>query len=239
MIVIDSAIQRSQVYCFLAHAFLYPHENWLEDLPAIMAIMEGIDLTRQLDAFPAAETCDLESLQSYHRQAFGVTGSLLYETEMGLPHEFRQSQELADISGFYRAFGFETGGEVRERPDFLATELEFMYVLTLKEAYAGSQGQEEAIQLCRDAQRMFLADHLGKWVGVFADALEKAAIERLLPVSANSPYGPLARLAQRFIEAECTSLGITPARLKPQELRPTPFDPDFSCQTCPASELQS
>lgn len=235
--MIEAAIQRSQVYCFLAGAFLYPHENWLEDLPAVQGILAGLELAELMEAFPGPGACALVDLQAHHRRAFGLTGSLLYETEIGLPHEFRQSQELADISGFYRAFGFETGGEVRERPDYLATELEFMYVLALKEAHAATQGQAEAAQLCQEAQGKFLNDHLGKWVGVFAEALEKAVSERLTNGLAGSPYGALARLAQRFIAADCARLGITPARLKPQELKPTPFDPDFSCQACPANEL--
>src|SRR5690606_5389642 len=112
-------IRRAQLYAFLAEALVYPMENWSEDvafLPAILA-----DLGLAMTAPPITPT-DLLSLQSAHRASFGLAGSLCYETEYGLPHEFRQSQELADIAGFYRAFGFNVGGERRERPDHLAVE---------------------------------------------------------------------------------------------------------------------
>lgn len=236
--MIEDAVRRSQVYCFLAHAFLYPHENWVEDMPAVKVILDELGIDYPGGSPENPQDYDLPALQSYHRHAFGLTGSLFYETEMGLPHEFRQSQELADISGFYHAFGFQTGGEIRERPDFLATELEFMYLLALKEAYAIAEARESNQQVCVDAQRKFLADHLGKWSGIFAESLAQTTAERALPESPKSPYVWLARLAERFVNAELDRLGVTPARLQPHEIKPTPYDPDFSCQACPASELQ-
>ncbi len=59
-----------------------------------------------------------------------------YETEYTTPDALYKAHQLADIAGFYRAFGLEMSTENRERPDHLAAELEFMHFLALKEAQA-------------------------------------------------------------------------------------------------------
>lgn len=223
----DTAIRRSQVYRFLADAFLYPAENWLEDLPALEPILRDLDAA-PLHLAPRVAALSLAALQAEHRRAFGLTGSLCYETEVGLPHEFRQSQELADIAGFYRAFGFTVGGPVRERPDHLAVELEFMHVLALKEAYAAEKGIAEHVEICVDAQGKFLKEHLGQWIGVFAESLARSA--------ANGPYPPLARFAAAFVRADAERLGVTLEQRRLTGIKPTPLAPEISCEGCPVAE---
>ena len=36
----QTALRRAQVYHFLSQAFLYPDENWVEDLPLLAEILE-------------------------------------------------------------------------------------------------------------------------------------------------------------------------------------------------------
>jgi DMSO reductase family type II enzyme chaperone len=220
---IDKLIRRAQVYKFLADAFVYPYENLLEDVPTLGPILQELGLADLQPAIYQMELCDL---QVEHRRVFGLTGSICYETEIGLPHEFRQSQEMADIAGFYRAFGFTSGGSRRERPDHIAVELEFMHVLSLKEAYAACEtGVQEHIEVSLDAQRSFLREHLGSWIGLFAQALEKTAGE--------GPYANLARFAADFVQADAGHLCIT---LEPRPLAaisPTPPPSDISCESCP------
>jgi TorA maturation chaperone TorD len=160
----------------------------------------------------------------------------MYETELGLPHEFRQSQELADIAGFYRAFGFQTGGTVRERPDHLAAELEFMYLLALKEAYAAANSMPEQVEICVDAQRKFLQDHLARWIGSFCRSLERSIDERLGKDRLESPYFKLARLAEAFVSTDAARLGIVLPIRSAAEGKPTPYNPDYSCAGCAVAE---
>lgn len=230
MMDVDTAVRRAQVYRFLTDAFLYPSENWLEDLPAVAGILDSLEAP----LFPASNLQSLisnhqpptTSLQSEHRRAFGLTGSLCYETEYGLPHEFGQSQELADITGFYRAFGFNVGGPVRERPDHIAAELEFMHVLALKEACAAENGVAEHLETCVDAQRKFLQDHVGRWIGLFAEAVALNGGE--------GPYRELASLAAGFVQADAERLGLTLERRPLAEVTHTPLGPDLSCDGCAA-----
>lgn len=223
---IDTVIRRAQVYRFLADAFLYPHENWTEDAPLLNDILN--DLNPEQTKLSIQPT-PLPQLQDAHRHAFGLTGSLCYETEYGLPHEYRQSQELADLSGFYRAFGFTLGGPIRERPDHLAVELEFMHVLALKEAYAANQGVAEQIEVCIEAQRKFLQEHLGRWIDLFTHSLALNAGQGV--------YSTLAQFAAGFIKADAAQLGAQPEPHRPGKVKHTPFDPDFSCATCLTAEM--
>jgi nitrate reductase assembly molybdenum cofactor insertion protein NarJ len=226
-------IRRAQVYAFLAAAFLYPMENWSEDAALLPGILAELGLKVQA---PNICPTDLPSLQSAHRCSFGLAGSLCYETEYGLPHEFRQSQELADITGFYRAFGFRVGGTRRERPDHVAVELEFLYALALKQAYAVEAGALEQAEICVDAQARFLQDHLGRWLELFARSLAaNGGIE---------PFLSLACLLVGFVQADCAALGVRwqgeSARAAPEvPLQHTPFDPDFSCAGCALAGAES
>lgn len=224
---IDAAIRRAQVYGFLSNAFLYPTENWTEDAPFLAQALADLNLS-QIGL--SVQPVELPALQTAYRHTFGATGSLCYETEYGLPHEFGQSQEMADINGFYRAFGFTLGGPVRERSDHLAVELEFMHVLALKEAHAINQGVAEHAEICVEAQHKFLQDHLGRWIDLFAQSLALNTHQDV--------YLALAHLAAAFIKADAARLGIALEQQSLDTVPHTPFDPDFSCAACPLVSKQ-
>jgi putative dimethyl sulfoxide reductase chaperone len=125
---------------------------------------------------------------------------------------------------------------VRERPDHLASELEFMYVMALKEAYVEANSMPEEAEMCVDAERKFLQDHLGRWIGPFRRSLERSTDERLGEAGLQSPYVKLARLAEAFLEAEAMRLGVEVQQLPASEQRLTPFNPDFTCAGCAVAE---
>ena len=230
---LELIIRRAQLYRFLADAFLYPTENWLEDLPPLHAILFDLGLD---DFQPPEFDYPLPVLQEEHRRAFGLTGSLCYETEYGLPDEFRQSQEMADIAGFYYAFGFRPGGARHERPDHLGLQLEFLYVLSLKEAAAAEQRIEEHVEVCIEARKSFLNDHLGRWIDLLAEGVARGASLTTGQGPDTTPYVWLARLAAGFVRADAQSLGVTPQVLLRRETAPTPLPVDISCETCPVAE---
>jgi DMSO reductase family type II enzyme chaperone len=217
----DLALRRSQLYGFLSLTVLYPQENWTEEAPLAEQISREIGNGKATLPLPPVT---LSQLQTAYRRGFGAAGSLCYETEYGLPHEFRQAQEMADICGFYRAFGFESGGPLHERPDHLAVELEFMHVLALKEAYALHNGNLEHAEVVIDAQRKFLEEHLGNWINLFAQSLRLNAADESYPV--------LSRFLESFVEADARRLGAQIQPRRREEVQHTPFDPDFSCGSC-------
>lgn len=142
-----------------------------------------------------------------------------YEAQYGVPHVFAQTQTLADLVGFYRAFGLEVRRGAGERLDHLGVELEFMQVLTYREAYALRHHGRERADLCRDAQRKFVRDHLSTWVDDFGMRLERKAVD--------GPYALYAGALRHFIAAEAAYLGERPSRQK--TLEPSPSPRPISC----------
>jgi DMSO reductase family type II enzyme chaperone len=224
-ISVDHAVRRAQLYLFLSSAFMYPEENWTDDWQTVTRIANDLNIS-----LPEVGNwnADLDTLQSEYSHSIGLTGPLCYETEYGLPHEFRHSQELADIAGFYNAFGFSIGGTVHERPDHLSVELEFLYILSLKEAYAIQKGMSEQAEICIDAQRKFLHDHIGHWINWFA-----ASLANLHP---NSRYAALAQVAVTCVNADMARLGVQIEERQLAKVRPTPLGPELSCQDCTIAE---
>lgn len=113
-----------------------------------------------------------------------------------------RSQQLADIAGFYRAFGLEAE---RERPDHLVLELEFMAWLILKTLRAETLGDQEAAEVSRRAQARFFEEHLAWWTPAFSLALRHQADSISRDEVASPPkslYGAYACLLSAFVAAE-------------------------------------
>lgn len=84
----------------------------------------------------------------------------LYTTEYTTSSVFQKSNQLADIMGFYKAFGLELD---EERPDALSIEFEFMHYIIFKGVYAVEKNLTDAQEkrtVCLDAQKKFFDEHL-------------------------------------------------------------------------------
>ena len=111
----------------------------------------------------------------------------------------RRTYELADVAGFYRAFGVEVQPGT-ERADHVAAELEFMHLLAVKEVVTIDQSDaEERAEICREAARDFLRDHLGRFAPRLAERLEEASTEPF--------YAAAGQLLDRFVAGEAQRLG--------------------------------
>jgi nitrate reductase assembly molybdenum cofactor insertion protein NarJ len=85
-----------------------------------------------------------------------------------------RAQQMADIAGFYRAFGLETSADRPERPDHIALELEFLAFLLEKRC---ATAEPEQIEVCDDARAKFVQDHLVWWAPTFARLTECRIVE--------------------------------------------------------------
>lgn len=171
----------------------------------------------------------VDSIAQEHDRMFGHSLSKdapAYETSYGSAHIFMQSHELADIAGFYRAFGMNPTG--LERPDHLAVEMEFMHWLLIKEEHA--RGRPDAAEVCREARRAFLRDHLGRWVGAFAARVRGLGISKF--------YASLADLVASFVREDCQALAVEPAAVNAAELRQPEPDTSPACGPCGFSEFK-
>lgn len=206
----DDRLARSRMYAFLARGFATPDEGTPRELDAQWTALTG-SLPALLDETTGAAGIRLTGLADADLQAayvhcFGHTISKdcpPYETEYGQAHIFQKTHQLADIAGFYRAFGLELAADLHDRADALTVELEFMQFLHMKEAYGAAHGHDaDRLALCREARIEFLREHLGRWVCGFARRLESRA--------AGTVYGELARLLAAFVTAEIVAAGLSP-----------------------------
>ena len=114
---------------------------------------------RTFHHFPTVDTHRGELVAEYDT-LFRNRAIWLFSTEYTAKGQFQKTQQLADISGFYRAFGVQIE---KERPDALSAELEFMYFLIFKSIYAAERNIEDGGEkkaLCDDAQAKFFETHL-------------------------------------------------------------------------------
>jgi len=144
------------------------------------------------------------SLRGRYAEIFGHTARgrvSAYETEYGQGASlFLASHELADIGAFIAAFGLVLDDTSHERVDHVRVECELMAFLLLKEAYARESGDAEVVDTTREAQRLFMRDHLGRFAPALGDGL--AAQDR------DGFYGRLGLVLRRFVESECARLRV-------------------------------
>ena len=80
-----------------------------------------------------------------------------------------------NVRNRYQQAGLEISGEVKEAPDHIALELEFMYYLIFKEIDSLEKSDLDRARGYIRLQQQFLEIHLGAWVHEFALAVEKNA----------------------------------------------------------------
>jgi DMSO reductase family type II enzyme chaperone len=240
---IDLAMARSFLHRFLAKAYEDPIPEawrWLTNPQTINSLRAANAFVGQA-LLPSAEAligtlrpAGFDSFLNACLATFGhaARGSCpLNEIEYGdiKADPLFQPHRLADLAAFYRAFGLEVTTDAGERQDHICLELEFMCVLAAKEAYAHEQ-QLDADQLtqCRDAQRKFLREHLGRWTPAFTRRLTAATNEPTLRA--------LAEFTRAFIESECDRFGVKSGS-EELALRPVDEAADRACDSCGINNL--
>lgn len=144
-----------------------------------------------------------------HQKVFGLLigqTAPLNETEYCRSTDaFLRAQQLADIGGFYKAFGVERSAEGHERLDHLSIELEFMAHLMGKELFAAASSDpplREKAAVCRDGKKNFFEAHLMWWVPGFAELLRAGTTSTL--------YIELADSLAAFITGERVRFDLDP-----------------------------
>lgn len=213
---INRLLGRSALYQMIAFFFRYPDPGrdlselkasapmWREALKELSSdsAFRGAVQTSLEELLTAFETVDVRQWRSDHESILGHTARgrvPAHELEYGEAHSRREPQELADIMGYYGAFGLKMSDGLFERGDHVCVECEFMHYVLYKEFVAsGDQAWAEAT-ICGDASRSFLADHLARWLPPFTKRLSKAS---------DGLLGKAAKFAHEFVGCDCRSLGI-------------------------------
>jgi TorA maturation chaperone TorD len=208
---VRQALERASLYRLLGAAFAYPDAG---GLAATAGLAEGLTGSRgdvlgarlaRLAA--AAREAEAAVLADEHVFLFDRASRCPpYEGAWGdAPQMAGKGALLADVAGFYRAFGLVPAVERPDVEDHVAAECEFMSALALKEAYALAESLPEAFEVTREAQVGFLRDHLGRWAATLAGALREATP---LPY-----YQAVADLLEAWTAADVRDLGAEPVAL--------------------------
>ena len=185
--------------------------TYLDEGPALQAGAEAV-------AQALGDGADLEG--EYHRLFHTELPATPYESEYGPQRAARKGPTLADILGFYQAFGFRPAPAAAELPDHIGVELEFLSLLLMKEADARGRDAGEEAAITADASQKFFTDHLAQWAPAFGQGLREAARHPF--------YVAVAQLLHVFVEGEASRLGCSLGEAEGQ----TPAGPEASL-ACP------
>ncbi len=194
------AAERSRVYQLLGLAFAFPDEDLYDAVRdgSFAAMLAEACAALPFDA-TGAVTSDLgvapdtyadfesEYIRLFDVGAAGPPCPLYDGVYVG-----DRMKVMEDATRFYNFFGLRVSAQMRELPDHITTELEFLHYLTFRETQA-RQGGLDASSLLR-AERDFLARHLCKWV---------PRLQAKLAKQTTAPFFPaLVRFAAAFFERD-------------------------------------
>ncbi|MEE9298765.1 MAG: molecular chaperone TorD family protein [Acidimicrobiia bacterium] len=228
----ERALARASMYRLLSLAFSYPTKDVHAQLEGALEVAR-VGATLVSDEIAAGVKAleralagtGARDLERSHQTVFTLSYSEdcpPYETAFSASHVFQQTQHQADVSGFYRAFGVRPDGD---RPDHLAVELEFAYLLALKEARAREEGDRSGLDTTRAAHRTFLREHLARWAPLIAG--------RVVLAGGRDWHTAAGRLLAEFIGWEERFLRI--GRVDRYRDEPAPPEPT-EADGCPLDE---
>lgn len=195
----------------------YPDAQFFEDMPALLehpglnAYCQSVqpeiwdelrDALEQIFIAGATAKMELQGAYNYLFDSHHKRHSV-YETEYGAYRSVKKTAELADVAGFYRAFGMEIKEDEvgREMLDHISVELEFYSVLLCKQQWLEQHQDQAGIDIVVDARKQFLKAHLGTYVTTLASSLQDAQYRF---------YTLLFAWVNNLVMTECRNLGVQP-----------------------------
>ena len=186
---------RAQTYKVLAECFYAPDDE-------LMALLREIsespsDFIRQIVGI-AEEVTDLEPLRVDHAKLFVGPYKLLAPPygSVYLEDGKLMGQSTIQVKSLYSEEGLDF--VLREAPDHVSVELEFMYLLINRTIEAVNRSDYDEEHSYQQKQRSFLAGYLGQWVPAFAAKVEDAAQTDF--------YRKLGSVTRSFVEEDLIEL---------------------------------
>lgn len=203
---------RSRLYQLLALAFEFPDEELyaaIQDGTFVATIRQACaglpyDLSGAISPALAGVAAPYVDFESEYIRLFDVGAAGPPCTLYGGVHMGDRMKAMEDAVRFYNYFGLRTDPAVRELPDHIVTEIEFMHYLTFCEADLRGRGLDPSS--CLRAERDFLERHLCKWT---PRMLARLAKQETLPF-----FPALARLAVAAFDADRAYAAAAAARFE-------------------------
>lgn len=172
-------VSRAEIYSFLAAVFLRE-----PDLQSLAKQLYALQLAAD---YPPADEALVDEIKQQYFDSFFVPMSASYtppfeSTLLGYAADKRFgslcSPAMHEVMSLYMAVGFDPSQldifePLREiaMPDHIGFELAFMAFLALQEETAHRRGDGEAAEKWAEWQRIFLVQHLSRWLPQLAAAL--------------------------------------------------------------------
>ncbi len=205
---------RETSYRLASQAFLYPDESRLQgvDLLADELGREETTLarfsffgewTRLLRSIKSLASEDSQAIENEFVSLFSVSASDVpcppYESVYRQPGGRPTGRPLAEIEGDYATVGLALSPSLKEFPDHVSLQTEFLALLCEREAQAWKeQDLERGIRILRK-EKTFLDRHLAIWFPQFA--------RRIRVADRTGIYGAIGAGAERFISHDKDLLG--------------------------------
>jgi TorA maturation chaperone TorD len=189
------AAARADFCRFLAACYYEPAPEFAQeklfDSMAAAGELIGVEFAagaRRLGMAFAAEGIE-ELLVDYTRLFLGPVDARAnpYGSVWLGPDGLAMQDSTMAVVGLYEEGGFELSEDFRDLPDHVAAELEFLYLLLFREGRAGAAAAAAL-------RKRLLAEHLGRWIGPFSEAVKAGAQCAF--------YRELADLTERFVRLE-------------------------------------
>lgn len=198
----DSARSRSTIYGLLTAVFREePTEAFIEELrgPRMTGAFSDMDVELGASFYSDPQSDLVEALALEFTRLFIGPGrhisaheSVFVEADSGAGGLWGAA--TVAVKKFIETTGLDYDVGFKGLPDHVSVELEFMHKLTEWEAKKWIQEEQKDAEYCLAVQRMFLEQHLLRWVPQFCDAVMAQA---KLPF-----YRSMAELTKNVLEFE-------------------------------------
>lgn len=188
---------RRDAYKLLANCYYLPDESTLQSVTQLEQALSHVSPEAAASATQMKATIDLEPLKIDFSNLFIGPFKLMAPPYGSIYLEGKREvmgASTIDARKQYAAAGLDFSENIKEAPDHIALELEFMYYLIFKEIEAIAQANTESAVAYMEKQNAFLARHLGRWVAQFAGNIQQHA--------ATGFYKHLAQATECFVQQD-------------------------------------
>ena len=187
---LNKVCQRADSYKFLSGCYYLPDEELIQNVA---------DIAQTNQFFAELCNCilsgfELESLKIDYTQLFVGPFKLLAPPYGSVYFEDGRimGESTIDVRNWYEKEGLDV--IIKDAPDHIAMELEFMYYLIARQTQATNEENLQDIQIYQQKQKAFLYVHLARWLPKFAEKVQKNAQTEF--------YKKLARLTEIFVQKD-------------------------------------
>jgi len=192
--VLDSVCKRAETYKLLSDCYYLPGSDLIKK---VLAKAQANEMFAEL-ATQITDDCDIESLTIDFSRLFVGPFKLLAAPygSVYLENNRMMGDSTIDVRNIYKDEDLNV--VIKDAPDHIAMELEFMYYLALKQFEAIEAENCQDTQEYQQKQYAFLGTHLSRWVPAFVKEVQQHADTEF--------YKKLGKLTGAFVQDDLDTL---------------------------------